>query len=683
MTSLRDPRVVALQRHLQWLLARTDRKARHRRVITALDRNIPRWEQLLDSDAFQDWLFLTNPLTQKPRITAFTGICERYDERSLVVFLELFRAHIEGRKDLSLGAPLGTEDVRRGDLLFERYEVYDLLGAGGFAEVFLVADIASKDEASLHALKLCRRGALSADYELRFHDEARLLLSLPEHPNLMPAQFLERAGDSVCVLSEVSVPDSRGRVTMADHARTGTVSVEQQLRWAVQCCDGLQCLYDHGIRAHRDIKPANVLIDWGLTARVADFGLASLLPTWASQADVSLLDAVRERAAHPINTRETVGTPAYMAPEQFSEGQDCDFLSDIYSLGISLFEVASGGQLPFMPLNLPDIVKLDRRQVFAALGALHRTAPLPPLNTPLFPVIARCCAKSPDDRFSDIRQLRAALLQLANSLGLPIDTSEATSNAMEFAFRAGNQGVAHARFGEHEQAVAMFRKAHALFELGPSLFNAGLSLMALKRYDEALVAFEADTQGPRPELALHIGLCKSRTQGWQAALPHFEEAARGNPEELVAWEHLLYGYQAVGQLDKAARAASELEQRDPTNPTWTISKAELEIASGRPAHAYASIGKLGTAGLAPGQLERRNKVLLQVQQHAVFSRAKALLGSGYNPARLKVACDVALAATFQTANNREASFVEALRREEPAVLPSKAEELYRQVFGNA
>lgn len=683
MTSLRIPGLEDLHRHLEWLTARSDRKARHRRVIDALDKHVPKWEELLKSSELPSWLMGWNPQTRRSRVSTFNDVCEGFDERSLVVLLRMFRAQLEGRKDFSFGAPLGAEGVRRGDVLFERYEVHDLLGVGGFAEVFLVAYIAPGEWASFHALKLRRLAHASRGDEQLFREEARILMGLPEHTNLMTAQFLEKTANSVCVVSEVILPDNNGRVTLGDHARTEPISLAQQLRWAFQCCEGLQCAYDHGIRAHRDIKPSNILIDWNLQARVSDFGLALIELGSSNQSGNSLLTPAGQSLMSPAQAKETVGSPAYMAPEQFSLKRDCDVQSDIYSLGISLYEVASGGRLPFLPQNLGRTGGEDRGRVFAAMEELHRTAPLPPLDTPLFPIIARCCAKEPEDRFANMQELREALLHLANRVGASIPTLPEKNDALELANRVGNQANAHARLGEHEQAVALYRKAHELFPLGPSIFNSGLSLMELGRYEEALAAFNADLQGPRAQLKLVIGICTVRVHGWRAGLPHIEEAARDAPNDPLPWENLLYGYEATGEHSAALKAVSELVRLVPSKAEWPLRKAELEMQVGRTAQAYASIGSLRNMELSPKQQERLGKLRKEIQQLAVLSRANTVLGPGYNQQRLRAACDAALDAARQARGNQRAAFVEALRKGNPSVLHSKAEELYRQVFGNA
>lgn len=147
-----------------------------------------------------------------------------------------------------------------------------------------------------------------------------------------------------------------------------------------------------GMIAHRDLKPSNLMIAPEGILKVTDFGLAlfSVDPTNRA-VDISHLFGQRR---------------VYMPPEQFQKGARLDQRSDIYSFGIILFEILTGGHLPFR------INKTDPDNYFEYFYRLHLTYLLPKLDTPLYPVIERCLKKSPDQRYQSFKDIRRELLKI-------------------------------------------------------------------------------------------------------------------------------------------------------------------------------------------------------------------------------------------------------------------------------
>jgi hypothetical protein len=167
-------------------------------------------------------------------------------------------------------------------------------------------------------------------------------------------------------------------------ARFGGVPLRRGLQWAQQVCDGLSEAHAQGV-VHRDLKPENIQIDRGGQAKIMDFGIARSLETDATQT-VGLV----------------IGTPAYMSPEQ-AEGKPVDSRTDIYSLGLILYEMFTG-----RPAFHGD-------GGFAlALKQIHETPPPPCEVEPSLPAIIeeailRCIEKDPAMRYASVGELRAAL----------------------------------------------------------------------------------------------------------------------------------------------------------------------------------------------------------------------------------------------------------------------------------
>lgn len=300
---------------------------------------------------------------------------------------------------------MGT-NKKVGDLIERDYEVIDLLGVGGFGEVFLVYSH-NENVKSFYALKILKTGAVDEDGIKRFETESRLLLSLDASPYLVTARFIEKSGDEISLAMDYVQPDKNGRASLQQHITAGPIKLEDQIIWIVECCVGLATAYKAGIKAHRDIKPANILVDSLRRVGISDFGLASLGLIPGALKPQSLIGARSNLDYSQTIEGASFGTPAYMSPEQFIDAHSCDVRSDIYSLGITMFEMASNGTLPFLPRINPNARRVNP---FAEFARLHVNADLPTINSPLFPVITICCAKSPLLRFQTIDALQSAVV---------------------------------------------------------------------------------------------------------------------------------------------------------------------------------------------------------------------------------------------------------------------------------
>jgi len=207
----------------------------------------------------------------------------------------------------------------------DRYRVLRLLGEGGMGRVFEAEQI--EPIRRRVALKLTHSGLLGRDARIRF-DMERQALALLDHPHI--ASILDagttEAGQPWFVMELIEgLPITR----FCDQARMG---IRDRLELFVQVCDAVQHAHQKSI-IHRDIKPSNVLViqrDGKPFARVIDFGIAKAIDP--EQADPTVL----------THQWQLVGTPAYMSPEQADGSLDIDTRSDIYSLGVLLYELLVG-----------------------------------------------------------------------------------------------------------------------------------------------------------------------------------------------------------------------------------------------------------------------------------------------------------------------------------------------------
>lgn len=264
------------------------------------------------------------------------------------------------------------------------YELLRLLGAGGMAEVYVGLDLGLRREVAVKVLP--RAYAADSDYVGRFRNEARRVANL-RHPHIIPVYF---AGEQDGLLYMV-MPILHG--SLADRVRRlGPPTPEQAVALVLQVADGLAAAHHIGV-IHRDVKPENILIDDAGNPVLADFGLARELfaPQWDSR-----------RTAY-LSRGLPVGTPAYMAPEQFLGGK-VGPQADIFGLGSVLYELLVG-QSPREAANPSG----DPEMMFAL-----RPFPTPgERNSRVWPsldlAILRALEFQPQDRYVDMEQFRDVL----------------------------------------------------------------------------------------------------------------------------------------------------------------------------------------------------------------------------------------------------------------------------------
>jgi len=199
------------------------------------------------------------------------------------------------------------------------FRITRLLGAGGMGEVFLAHD--SRLDRNV-ALKFLRsQPGTDAAARARFEQEIRAIARL-DHPNVVTLYEVgEHRGRPYLVMQFVE-----GH-SLSEFSRGRTLSLETVLDLGLQLCAGLQAAHDHGV-IHRDLKPSNILVDDRLRARIVDFGLARI-----------------RGASRLTETGSICGTTGYIPPELIN-GEEVDARSDLFSLGVVLYELLAG-RLPF------------------------------------------------------------------------------------------------------------------------------------------------------------------------------------------------------------------------------------------------------------------------------------------------------------------------------------------------
>jgi hypothetical protein len=295
---------------------------------------------------------------------------------------EMSRAAVTMNTEVDAVGPLSSGDARTtiksrfapGTVIDQRYRIVSLLGIGGMGEVYRADDMTLEQ---VVALKFLPRGfGTDPDWLERFHNEVRMSRQVT-HPN-------------VCRIFDLGTVDGEQFITMefvdgedlsSLLRRIGRLPGDKAIQIARQLCAGLAAAHDRGV-LHRDLKPANVMIDGRGQVRITDFGISA--PAGDPTAD------------------SAAGTPAYMAPEQFTTHQ-ASIRSDIYSLGLVLYELFTGKQV-FSANSVLEYAKLHKQT-----SPTHPSTFTADIDPIVERVILRCLEKDPTRRPSSALAVAAAL----------------------------------------------------------------------------------------------------------------------------------------------------------------------------------------------------------------------------------------------------------------------------------
>jgi len=289
------------------------------------------------------------------------------------------------------GGPLEPPDGDTDDLApgtrVGPYVIVEPIGRGGMGQVFLGSDPRLRRKVALK----CVLRSLADDRNARILHEARAAARVT-HPNVATIHDVIEHDNRVFIVMEYVEGES-----LAARLKRERIPVERVLTIGRQLASALSAAHAKGV-IHRDLKPANIQLTPDGGVKVLDFGIAN-----APRVATSVASTVStHRAATPEVARAPQpGTPPYMAPEQLL-GRSADERSDIYSLGIVLYEMATGRR-PFTPTETADLVMAHAKGAPRA-DRLDRAVP-----RPLADILARALAFDPKARFQTAAEIRTAL----------------------------------------------------------------------------------------------------------------------------------------------------------------------------------------------------------------------------------------------------------------------------------
>jgi serine/threonine-protein kinase len=317
--------------------------------------------------------------------------------------------------------------VNPGDVLAGKYRVESVLGEGGMGVVVAAHHLALDQRVAVKFLRkdMADRG----DAAERFRREARAVAKIrSEHVARVLDVGTMDDGDTYIVMEYLD-----GNDLSAEMQKRGALPIGEAVDIALQIADAVSDAHDAGI-VHRDLKPANVFLvrrsDGSRLAKVLDFGISKSL----------LVDSANNVSLTQTST--VMGSPLYMSPEQMRSARDVDGRTDIWALGVILYEALAGAP-PHSGASLPEICTSLLHDIPPPLESSRSDLP-----SGLSSVVMRCLAKDRAERYSSMREVLAALLPYAPQgaattavSGLPVYRSRTTGSGISRPITSGTRQI--------------------------------------------------------------------------------------------------------------------------------------------------------------------------------------------------------------------------------------------------
>lgn len=275
------------------------------------------------------------------------------------------------------------------------YEILEKIGEGGMGEVYRAHDTKLDRDVAIKTLS----GAVARSDErlARFQREAKAIAAL-NHPNIVTIYSVEEIDEVLFLSMELIEGETLSRLIGKDG-----LPLDKFFELAIALADALAAAHSQGV-THRDIKPSNIIVGKDGRLKVLDFGLAKLRGLTADSSQIMELPTVA--AEEPVTAKgEVLGTAMYMSPEQ-AEGKALDHRSDIFSLGVVLYEMATGAR-PFHGDTPASLISSILRDDPPSISEMNRRLP-----RHLGRIVKRCLAKDVQRRFQTALDVRNELAGL-------------------------------------------------------------------------------------------------------------------------------------------------------------------------------------------------------------------------------------------------------------------------------
>ena len=422
------------------------------------------------------------------------------------------------------------------------YEVRELIGSGGMANVYKAVMLGHNGPVpagTVVAVKVLRQEYMhDPDLVRRFKNESKAI-SLLNHPNIVKVYDVSVNDDLQYIVMEYVVG-----MTLREYLnqRGGRLTNRETMHFISQILKALEHAHANGV-VHRDIKPQNIMLLDNGQLRMMDFGIARI-----------------SRAENQLLSGKTMGSVHYISPEQ-AKGDETDCTSDIYSVGVMMYEMLSG-QLPF---DAEDAVEVAIKQISDQPKSLHEIAPQVPAA--LVEITEKAMAKLPQNRYASAREMLDALDTYVQNPSVMFEYQYITEDAPEKVVkRTMNQNKAARQNHPNESAAPRGKKAKrkrrsvflpALFGITIAFALACLALCWLILNDSSnLMNNKADIT-----LNDYIGMTQEEAQAT-------EQVASGQIS--VTWEQEYNSNYAAGYIYKQSPVSGRTV-REGQGVTLTVS----------------------------------------------------------------------------------------------------------------
>lgn len=395
-----------------------------------------------------------------------------------------------------------------------QYTIKRVIASGGMGTVF---EALQENPRRPAAVKVVKRNMATPEALKRFEREAQALARL-RHPGIAQiyeAGTFDEGGVPLPFFALEYIPNAR---TIIDYAKTKNLGVRQKLDLFTQVCEAVHYGHQRGI-IHRDLKPANILVDSEGRARIIDFGVARAVDADQTDADAQ------------TRVGQIVGTAQYMSPEQFeADPNDLDTRSDIYALGVVLFELLSGS-LPYTFGNsgVFEIARVVREEPATSLGTV-----LPGVDGEIELIVAKALEKDRERRYQ-------SAFGLAQDIRRHLKGEAITARTTSFSYQAKV-------FARRNKAVVGLAAAVAMLLVGGILWTSKLYV------DVSAERTRAETAAERA-----IAANEFMKTTLAAAVP-------------VGWGDV----KTIGDL--CDRAAEDLDEAFPEDP---VTEADIRLTIGK------------------------------------------------------------------------------------------------------
>jgi len=476
---------------------------------------------------------------------------------------------------------MDTKDIRKGviaratyepgDVIGDRYRVHKVLGHGAFGIVYLVRSV---EDDTIYALKtILAEHIFEEAVTGLFEKEALIWVRLGWSPFIVQAHRVQYLDGRLFVAMEYVPPDEVGLVSVYDHIAYHGNSIGDQRSglWSIQFCHGMEHACAHGVTAHRDIKPMNLLVDQAAILKVSDFGLVASMD--ASTAPLKAVgSAGHGQTILRTDGKRTCGTPGFIAPEVL-RGEGAGLRSDIFSFGVTLWQLASGStQLPYSAQYKGDVGAFTRE-----LYEQQMRGRITSISSIYWPIIRKCLEADPWRRFASYAELRESIKSVMKSVNLGV-VDWMVNKDRKSVPEIVNRGASLRALGLLEDALRCYDEALVLEPRNAAaLVNKGNVLSEMNRVREAIDAFDAALRiDPKYEGAwINRAITMQGDEQYERSIRSLDTLLRLNPQHVLALRRKALAYRMCGRGAEAGPLYEEALRLRPADADIWTSRGEM------------------------------------------------------------------------------------------------------------